>query len=153
MRKGILTVAVGCAVVGLAGAADVVQATPDAGVERVEHARGSVAVPATADVSEGADIVVATLTIEPGGTSGWHTHPGPELLVVKSGTLTFYQGDDRTCEPVRYSAGQAFVWSGALHQGRNEGPEPVEVVVTSLNVPQGSPVREDGAAPAQCPTS
>jgi len=45
------------------------------------------------------DVYVTTNVVEPGGTSGWHTHPGPRVVVVKSGTATLYDGDDPTCTP------------------------------------------------------
>ena len=42
------------------------------------------------------DVVDQTVTIQPGGNSGWHGHPGPVLVVVKAGTVTFYEADDPT---------------------------------------------------------
>src|SRR6266699_3648975 len=42
------------------------------------------------------DIVVANIAVAPGGHSGWHFHPGPVLVVVKTGTITFYMADDPT---------------------------------------------------------
>ena len=40
------------------------------------------------------DLYVLQNTIQPGGTFGWHSHPGPSLVIVKSGTATFYMADD-----------------------------------------------------------
>src|SRR5256714_15676524 len=40
------------------------------------------------------DIVVVSIVVTPGGNSGWHYHPGPVLVTVKTGTITFYMGDD-----------------------------------------------------------
>lgn len=38
---------------------------------------------------------------EPGGTTGWHTHPGHTLIIVTAGTVTHYDAHDpnarRTC--------------------------------------------------------
>ena len=45
------------------------------------------------------DVHVTINTVAPGGNSGWHTHPGPSFVVVKSGTATLYDGDDPTCTP------------------------------------------------------
>jgi hypothetical protein len=36
------------------------------------------------------DVVVQQVTIQPGGRTGWHTHAGKVLAVVKAGTLTSY---------------------------------------------------------------
>src|SRR2546425_1022292 len=43
------------------------------------------------------DIVVVSIVVTPGGNSGWHYHPGPVLVTVKTGTITFYMGDDPSC--------------------------------------------------------
>jgi hypothetical protein len=45
------------------------------------------------------DFHVNQVTIQSGGTLGWHYHPGPSFVIVKSGTATFYMGDDPTCTP------------------------------------------------------
>ena len=46
------------------------------------------------------DIAVTNIAVAPGGHSGWHYHPGPVLVVVKTGTITFYMGDDPSCSPL-----------------------------------------------------
>ena len=67
----------------------------------------------------------------PGGTFGWHSHPGPSLIIVKSGTITFYHGDDKTCTPDVKHAGDALIDDGTdVHVGRNEGTTDVVVIVT-----------------------
>lgn len=55
------------------------------------------------------DVYVVTNVVAPGGQSGWHTHPGPSLVSVKSGTATYYEGDDPTCTPRVVRAGEGFV--------------------------------------------
>ena len=52
------------------------------------------------------DIVVRTHDYAPGGSTGWHTHPGPVFITVLQGTVTFYEVDDPTCTPTVVSAGQ-----------------------------------------------
>ena len=42
------------------------------------------------------DVYVVSNVVSPGGYSGWHTHPGPSVVVVKSGRATLYDGDDPT---------------------------------------------------------
>jgi quercetin dioxygenase-like cupin family protein len=39
------------------------------------------------------DMLVTSITVEPGGSFGWHTHPGPVLVAVSKGTLAVYQAD------------------------------------------------------------
>ena len=96
------------------------------------------------------DIVVANVVVAPGGHSGWHFHPGPVLVVVKTGTLTFYHGDDPTCSGTSYPAGTAFVEEGGrVGIARNEGAVEVNNVVTFF-VPKGSPTRIDAPRPGNC---
>ena len=38
---------------------------------------------------------------DPAGTTGWHTHPGPTLIIVTAGAITHYDGDDPTLHPAR----------------------------------------------------
>ena len=67
-------------------------------------------------------VSVVQNTVVPGGTFGWHSHPGPSLIIVKSGTITFYHGDDPTCTPDVKHAGDALIDDGTdVHVGRNEG--------------------------------
>ncbi len=91
------------------------------------------------------EIITQTVTFQPGGTSGWHSHPGPVFVVVKSGTVTVYAA---TCTPRRYSAGQGFVEGPEPAVVRNEGAVVSENLATLL-VPTGEPVRTD--APSPCP--
>ena len=96
------------------------------------------------------DVVVLTTTISPGGSTGWHTHPGPAFIVVIRGTLTVYHGNDPTCTPHRHGPGTGFLdpGFGHVHIARNEGATPVTVVQTYLNVPPGGSPRIDAPHPA-----
>jgi quercetin dioxygenase-like cupin family protein len=100
-----------------------------------------------------ADVVTQRVTLDPGGDTGWHTHFGPGIILVKSGTITLYHGDDPTCTGQRYSAGEGFVEPGNdIHIGRNESATtPVEIIATYLNVPIGGSVAESVDRPGNCP--
>jgi hypothetical protein len=80
------------------------------------------------------DFVTQTITIGPGGTTGWHSHPGPVLVTVKSGELTLVYANDPTCQGRKYSAGESFVDRGDenVHTALNLGPTPVELWATYL---------------------
>ena len=96
------------------------------------------------------DVYVLENRIVPGGSFGWHSHPGPSLVVVKSGALTLYRGDDPTCTPAVVQAGSGFVDDGGdIHLVRNEGNVDTVVYVTSI-VPQGAARRIDEPAPGNC---
>jgi quercetin dioxygenase-like cupin family protein len=104
------------------------------------------------DSSNPADAVIQQVTIGPGGYTGWHTHPGPAVVLVKSGEFTLYEGDDRSCTGRTYRAGESFIdrGYGNVHIGRNEGTTNVELWVAYLDVPVGGAFRIDAAAPGNC---
>src|SRR5262249_18915860 len=78
----------------------------------------------------------------PGGTTGWHTHPGHTLIFVTAGAVTQYQADDPNCTPHVYTAGMSFVDHGgsAIHIVRNEGTVEADAIAIRL-VPAGQPGR------------
>jgi quercetin dioxygenase-like cupin family protein len=97
------------------------------------------------------DLHVLENRIAPGGTFGWHSHPGPSFVVVKTGALTLYRGDDPDCTPHVFAAGSGFVDEGGdVHLVRNEGSIETVVYVTSL-VPRGAVRRIDQPRPGNCP--
>ncbi len=97
------------------------------------------------------DVHILENRIAPGGTFGWHSHPGPSIVVVKSGALTLYRGDDPTCTGQVVAAGSGFVDDGGdVHVVRNEGSVDAVVYVTSL-VPHGAARRIDEPSPGNCP--
>jgi quercetin dioxygenase-like cupin family protein len=99
------------------------------------------------------DVVEQHIIIGPGGNTGWHTHPGPVIVLIASGTITLYDGDDPTCTGHPYTAGQSFVdiGSGHVHLGRNlSATANVELYVTYLGVPSGTSPRIDAPDPGIC---
>ena len=41
-------------------------------------------------VRDAQDTVMQQMVLGPGGRTGWHTHPGPAVVLVRSGTLSLY---------------------------------------------------------------
>ena len=85
------------------------------------------------------DIVMAKFTVDVGGDTGWHTHPGPMLITIAKGQfkLINFTEEDGCTEQV-FGAGEGFVGSpNMVHIGRSVGEEPVVGYVTFLNVPVG----------------
>ena len=92
------------------------------------------------------DVYVTHLKIVPGGHGGWHSHPGPSIITVKSGTATFYDECD-DFERHQYPAGTGFVEDAdCVHLLANEGDVDLEVIVVQI-VPFGAPRRVDEPAP------
>jgi quercetin dioxygenase-like cupin family protein len=96
------------------------------------------------------DVHVVSNVFVPGGHSGWHTHPGPSLITVKTGAITVDDGHDQTCTGTVYTAGQGFVdaGDGHVHILRNEGTSSAETAVQIL--PAGAVRRIDVPAPGNC---
>jgi quercetin dioxygenase-like cupin family protein len=134
----------------LGAGTDPAGATPPAGkLTREEFAVGRLADAFKIQTSGPTDFHIQRVVLEPGADSGWHTHPGIALDVVKTGTVTAYL-DDGKCQPVKVAAGQAFMFpAGVTHIARNEGDEPAEIFVTYL-VTAGADPRKDAEAPASC---
>ena len=87
-------------------------------------------------------------------STGWHTHPGPSLIVVTQGTVTVYDGDDPTCMPHVYTANtanNAFVDDGGghVHIIRDESGAPAQTIAVQL-VPKGAARRQDVPDPGNC---
>jgi hypothetical protein len=97
------------------------------------------------------DLAVQSIVFQPGGQSGWHSHPGPVFIQVVSGTMTFYESDDPACTPIVRTAGQGYLDVGEhAHIARNETAAPAQNVVTYF-APPGAALRIDQPSPGNCP--
>ena len=99
------------------------------------------------------EVVVQEITIGPGGTTGWHSHPGPVVVVVKAGTLTYVREANGVCIDTPYRAGTAFVdpGQGHAHTAFNLGGENLVLIATYFDVPVGGSPRIDvPVVPAAC---
>ena len=98
------------------------------------------------------DVYVQTNVWQPGGSTGWHTHPGHSLIIVTAGAVTTYEGDDPSCTPHAYTVGQGFVDEGGDHTHiiRNEGLVEARTVAVQV-IPANATRRIDKAASPNCP--
>ena len=150
------------------------RATPQSGVTSVTIANGTFAdvdVYAKTDINPSPDITdfwkaridtkgashlyVLQNTVTPGGTFGWHSHTGPSLVIVVSGTATEYEGNDPTCTPHLHPAGSTFVDGGEAsgHLVRNDSTTDNLVVVVVRLIPEVlvPTQRVDKPNPGYCP--
>jgi quercetin dioxygenase-like cupin family protein len=138
--------------VGALAYAGTVLATPPSGLTQVALARGTAVSDGTLPLQVGADVAMAQITVDPGGSSGWHSHPGGAIIIVQEGSLTVHGSIGSDCETVTYSAGQAFIEQpGEVDQVINTGTVPYVLFVTFPGVPQGESARIDEPAPNNCP--
>ena len=75
-------------------------------------------------------------TVQPGARFPWHTHYGPVIVNIISGSLTYIEAD--TCDETTYSPGQAFVDAGHghVHSAYNPGTEPTVFIATFFEAPE-----------------
>jgi len=98
------------------------------------------------------DLYVQSNTWQPGGTTGWHSHPGHSLIVITSGTVTNYESDEPGCPAHVYQAPATFVDAGGthVHMVRNETGAVATGYAVQL-IPAGATRRIDAEQPANCP--
>jgi quercetin dioxygenase-like cupin family protein len=156
MRRAIWLLAVGVAVLALVvvGAA---MATPPKGATTTPITRATLG--KFEDEYRGievqsqrlsADIAIVKVVLQPGGSTGWHHHPGVGLSAVKSGAVSVY---DEECEKTVYKASQGFRDS---HKEpmlvRNEGNVKavfyVTFIIPTSTLPEG--LRIDDPQPKGC---
>jgi hypothetical protein len=87
---------------------------------------------------DGTDVFVQHVRLDPNQATGWHTHPGPAIVTVVRGALTYEDSAANKCRDVTYMAGQGFVDRGFGHVHRAiAGPEGTDFYVVYI-LPPGS---------------
>jgi quercetin dioxygenase-like cupin family protein len=113
-------------------------ATPGANIDAVVISQATV---------NGVDYITKEITIQPGGSTGWHYHDGRVFGVVREGTLTRTMAD---CSVVVSPEGSAVTEDSGpdhVHIGRNLGPGPLVLWVDYIE-PAGSAQSVDVPDPA-----
>jgi hypothetical protein len=97
------------------------------------------------------DMYVQENVWAPGGSSGWHSHPGHSLIIVTAGTVTDYEEHDPGCKGHVYKVGMGFVDLGGdhVHVLRNEGIVDARTIAVQI-VPANAPRRIEAAEPGNC---
>jgi quercetin dioxygenase-like cupin family protein len=93
------------------------------------------------------DALMMQITLQPGGTGGWHMHAGPLITVVTQGTLTII---DAKCQRHVVPMGHAFVSPGSTAKDENLGATPTVFDVTFMIPSSATSPRIDQPAPAGC---
>jgi quercetin dioxygenase-like cupin family protein len=89
---------------------------------------------------DASSVIVAKVTWQPEGTSGWHTHPGPVIVSIVDGEIEVL--NERDCVVRTYATGEAFVdpGQGNVHIASNPSTTDDAVAyATFLGVPAGMP--------------
>lgn len=139
----------------VAGWSGLVQATGTGthGITRVENSNVRVEESIRIKEKPGSQVIVAHITVEPGGHTPWHYHPGPHIVSVKTGTVQVYETD---CSSTNYPAGTGFFDPGLtqrphIHTLRNpSATERAEVVITDIRSGDLRPTIPADPQPAPC---
>lgn len=103
------------------------------------------------ETQESSDLYVQNNIWQPGGSTGWHSHPGHSLIIVTAGAVTDYEGHDSNCKPHVYTKGMGFVDPGGdhIHVIRNEGAVLARAIAVQI-IPTGKHRRIDAPDPGNC---
>ena len=127
-------------------------ATPPVNFVGVTVGRGTYVSHGSLALKHGLDIVTTRTTVLPGGSSGWHSHPGGAIVIIQQGEMTLYstfgkgtdeQGQGQSdgkgrCVITRYTQGQSFIERvGEVVQAVNTGSTDTIIVATFPGVPVG----------------
>ncbi len=96
--------------------------------------------------------VVAKITVQPGAQFPWHTHPGPVIVNIAAGELSYIMAHD--CVERSYDVGTAFVdpGRGMVHTAINRTSDVTVLIATFFEVPQTGPltITQGVEAPTHC---
>lgn len=95
------------------------------------------------------DVAVVRATLAAGGSTDWHGHPGPSMVIVTAGQLRVLtpQANGR-CDVTDYAAGASFFHTSDTHDFRNPGTGSTEFYV--LYFVEGWPPLTHVAQPSAC---
>ena len=107
------------------------------------------------------DVAVVRATLDPGAHSGWHGHPGPSLVIVKTGDLTMreprhrdhghdhksHHAGSRRCSEQTFTAGTSFVHPEHEHEFVNNTGVVAEFYVVYLAPAGAAPLLNDVPIP------
>jgi quercetin dioxygenase-like cupin family protein len=99
---------------------------------KLKHPGGGTMVVHVGDPSRTVDV---KYTVQPGAQFPWHSHYGPVIVNIISGSLTYVPAG--TCEERTYSPGESFVDAGHghVHTAFNPGPGPTVFIATFFEAP------------------
>ena len=92
------------------------------------------------NVDDPSSTVDVKYTVQPGAQFPWHSHRGPVVVNIISGSLTYIPAG--TCHERTFSAGEAFVdpGHGHVHSAVNRGTEPTVFIATFFEAPEAGPL-------------
>ena len=106
---------------------------------------------ARAVTPNGTDAFIQHVRLGPNAPTGWHTHPGPAIVSVVKGSITYEEAEANRCIDATYLAGEGFVDRGFGHVHRAiAGAEGVDFYVVYLLPPGSATHVIPTTAPPEC---
>jgi hypothetical protein len=97
-----------------------------------------------------ADVAVVRATLAAGGTTDWHGHPGPSMVVITAGTIRVIEpGPGGTCVTNDYGVGEAFFHGQGAHNFVNPSAAVAAEFLVTYFAPAG-PLLVHEADPGTC---
>jgi len=155
---GLTMLAITLGVIGLVAPAGSVQATPGKGTTLENLGRATLGPfriiqesepdPLSADTT---DVTMHKVTMDVGGNSGWHIHPGLTFGIIAQGQVEFTRITKGGCVKQVFGPGQGFVEPvNEVHIARNVGGEPLVMYLTRLNIPMGGATTDPSPKEPEC---
>jgi quercetin dioxygenase-like cupin family protein len=99
----------------------------------------------------GTDAFIQHVRLGPNGQTGWHTHPGPAVVTVVKGSITYEDAEASGCVYTTYTAGEGFVDRGFGHvHSATAGADGVDFYVVYLLPPGSATHVIPASAPPAC---
>jgi quercetin dioxygenase-like cupin family protein len=95
--------------------------------------------------AHGTNSVLQHIRFAPGQSTGWHTHPGPNIILVVAGTETL---TDEHCNVTTYGSGEGFATGLGVHKA-DAGPDGNDVYAFYF-LPEDATVLRTDAQPPDC---
>ena len=93
------------------------------------------------------NVLFARVMLEPGGTTGWHSHPSYVFVLVKSGRAV--RVNDK-CHRAVFEPGEVFIErTDKVHKVMNRSDETAVFIATFVGLPPGSPTLTDEPNPCR----
>jgi len=140
---------------GFAGLIVAVNAVPGTATDAVNFtstrlATGIYMSQGTLPLTQGLNIFVVSTVAGPGGSSGWHSHPGGAIVVIETGQVTTYQSFGNHCVINTYMHGQSFIERPDVPLIAIAGSEGALIYATFPGVPIGGSPRIGLPNPGTC---
>lgn len=99
------------------------------------------------------DLRLTTVAFGAHSSSGWHSHPGPNLLTVTVGEVVVYEGPLCTGTLIRARGTFTDVGGSHIHLVRNESGSPAVIIAVALYPHGVTPTLTSQPRPNNCPAN